>query len=296
MFEAILTGAHREKRVAILGSEGCSYAELGSRVNAAADRLAELGADAGHAVGIALPHSRAYIVALLAVRRLGAILVPMNFKAPAVERNRILADAGCRFLLAEEETSASMHPVESLDRCHCRVLEPTQARNYPPGSAIVIYTSGSTGAPKGAVLSENALSANIRAVADYLALSPGDRMVVFTPPSFAYAVNQILTHLWVGGAVLPWWGGLLNPLALLEAHASVGATGIQANPSILQVLSEIDKSLQLPSIRYVMSGGQPLTSSLARELGRLCPNARIVNMYGCTENAPRVSFKWLPLM
>src|SRR5262249_13504876 len=90
-----------------------------------------------------------------------------------------------------------------------------------------------------------------------------------------------------------WKDGLLNPLALRGALATSGATGIQANPSMFQVLLRLGDAV-LEGVRYIMVGGQPLSTGLARQLKAFCPNARLVNMYGCTENGPRISYKWLP--
>jgi acyl-coenzyme A synthetase/AMP-(fatty) acid ligase len=55
-----------------------------------------------------------------------------------------------------------------------------------------------------------------------------------------------------------------------------------------------DEPVDFKRVRYLMSGGQPLTSRLAHRLSRHFGQSRMVNMYGCTENAPRIAFAWLP--
>jgi long-chain acyl-CoA synthetase len=297
IFDAI-RGRRLSDAEALIGENVCTYRDLVAAAESFAARLSEQGAERGLALACALPHGREYVTALLGTRFAGMVFIPVNPRAPQQERDRTMADSGSAFALLADAAGPppACEPAQlSVEGESLWCMSPSLRRRYSGDDALVIYTSGSTGNPKGVLLSDTAISANVTAVADYLSLAADDRIVVFTPPSFAYAVNQVLTHLLVGGAIFPWREGLLNPLALLEAIAAAKATGLQANPSIFQALLRLgDAAPVLGDIRYVMSGGQPLATPLARQLRRLCPNARIVNMYGCTENAPRISYKWLP--
>jgi len=72
-------------------------------------------------------------------------------------------------------------------------------------------------------------------------------------------------------------------------------TGFAANPTSLRLfVSQRTSGRDLSSVRYIVSGGQPLYSRLAASVMSLFPQARITSMYGCTENGPRVSHGWLP--
>jgi acyl-CoA synthetase (AMP-forming)/AMP-acid ligase II len=46
-------------------------------------------------------------------------------------------------------------------------------------------------------------------------------------------------------------------------------------------------------VRYIMSGGQFLDGRLVMRLCERLPNTRIVNMYGASENSPRISYHWV---
>lgn len=285
-------------RPAVLGALPVTHRELQARADDFARLLSRHGVARQRAVAVALPHGLPNILAVLANWQLGAVSVPVNFRATPDERAYILANSGARHLIAP----TALRPDPSLTLLDTagevaiyRTATPAKD-HFAEGDAVVIHTSGSTNRPKGVVLTRRCLSANVAAVAASLDLTASDRCALFTPPSFAYAFSQILTHLWVGGAVLPWPLGLLDIPAMLQALDREAVTGIQANPTMFEMLLASDDLAWPPmtSVRYVMSGGQPLFSHLIRRLEARFPNARFASMYGLTENSPRVSFGWLP--
>lgn len=283
--------------LAVVGSECVSYGTLISDAEAFSSVLSGLTQSVTESLVCCLPHGRAFITALLGARFGNIIFIPVSTRVPVAERNRIIEETRSSFVLLLENAPAPDGYVPAgQPMCGHRLWHAKRGhKDFLPGDGVVIYSSGSTGSPKGIVLTDDALSANVTAVASYLSLGPADRIVSFTPPHFAYAINQLLSHLWAGGAICPWHQGIFNPTGLLEQMAAIEATGLQANPSLFAALITARMNgPPLAHIRYVMSGGQPLSSSLAIQLRRLCPNARIVNMYGCTENAPRISYFWLP--
>jgi acyl-CoA synthetase (AMP-forming)/AMP-acid ligase II len=89
--------------------------------------------------------------------------------------------------------------------------------------------------------------------------------------------------------------GLLDPFGLLEAVRSENISGLHLNPGIMQMLLNTlgDNFPSLAGLRYVLFLGQPLTRQLVSAVSVKCPNARIMNGYGCTENSPRIAMKFL---
>jgi long-chain acyl-CoA synthetase len=292
-----ILGRAKTEHPAILGPDYLTYSALLARADRIARMLGRL-TGSGRVVASCLPHGPNTAGILLAARIAGKVLVPINPKVSGAELDHIVNDCGASLIVTATGTPVLDLPGEADVELGIVAYQNTVQHQPQLSSddAIIIYTSGSTGPPKGVVHTTHSLSANVIAVAEYLAIDPSDRLATFTPPSFAYSVNQTLTHLWAGAAVLPWAKGMFEPLDLLEAHAQLGLTGIQANPSILSVLCRVgaDSGISLPAIRYVQSGGQPLSASLVNDLRMLCPEASVINMYGCTENGPRITFKKVP--
>jgi acyl-CoA synthetase (AMP-forming)/AMP-acid ligase II len=287
-------------RPAILGDRACTYGELLARAEGLAGAISKCGVQ-GATVGVAIQPSLDYVTALLAVYLAGGVLVPMNPHAAADEKSHVLADCGAKLFITTEDAARtgefpSPEGEKAWNDLRLLTLAPAKVGAPQADDYCIVYTSGSTSRPKGVVLGRNAVSANIRAIADDLRLSPDDKSIVFTPPAYTYALSQTLTHLWAGGAVLPWPHGLMYPAEILKAVSTERLTGLAANPTSMRMFLSLKQTagLDLSSVRYVKSAGQPLYSNIARGMAALFPRARIVCTYGCTENSPRIAHYWLP--
>jgi long-chain acyl-CoA synthetase len=281
-------------RPAILGRGACNHGELMVQCEELARVLHRAGVGPKTIVALCLPMSREYIIALLAVRLAGGTAVLLSPRATALEKSYVLENSKAAYVLASSRAELPMAATREWQGC--AVVGPLHKDEVELESddCLIIYTSGSTSTPKGVVLTERGVSDNVLAVADYLCLSAADRGVVFTPPQYAYAVSQVLTHIWAGAAIWPYEHGLLRPSELLVGIGEFEVTGLSANPTTFRILDAVGSS-SWPRLRYIMTGGQPLDSQLARKISAQYPTARLVNMYGCTENSPRVSYQWLPL-
>lgn len=288
------------ERLALLGEQESTYGTLLSEAEAFEKVLRVAGVEQEMLVGICLPMSAEYVIALLAVYRAGGVSVLLNPSATEHEKQYILQHSQISFLVTQGryDIVEDDPPVQEIQWKKLRLLGPfsQSESDVEPDDCLLLYTSGSTSRPKGVMLTKQSISANVRAVADYLALSACDRTIVFTPPAYAYAVSQVLTHLWSGGALLPWPSGLRSSVRVLQAIQEHQLTGIAANPTTFSLFHtlRLAHSISGEYVRYVMIGGQPLDHRVVSQIVTRFPSARIVNMYGCTENAPRIAFLWLP--
>ncbi len=165
-----------------------TYAELSSEVNRMANGLRSLGLGKGDAIGILMPMNADIVVALLAIAKIGGIILPLfsGFGAGAVVSR--LADAKAKALftadgfsrrgkviplkpIADEAaaqlpslqhmiiaryTGAEMHMVPGRDHDWHNLVskQPDNAATAiteAEDPLMVIYTSGTTGKPKGAL-------------------------------------------------------------------------------------------------------------------------------------------------
>jgi acyl-CoA synthetase (AMP-forming)/AMP-acid ligase II len=300
IYQEILGRTDDGERPAILGRDPTSYGELRRRVDRLVRRLSDAGAGPGVRIGLALDPGIGYLVSLLGIRAAGATAVLFGTSWTPFEQRRCFLQAQPTWMLtgaepAVGETAEAVVACEEADgRLYSFRYSPVPVAS-DPDDAIIIYTSGTTGAPKGVVLSESAISANVRAVAAYLELSKSDSTAVFTPTCYAYAVSQFLTHALAGAGIFPVPSYLRLPMVVPQACSIHRLTGLAANPTSLRIVLGLDipPEWDLRSVRYVMSGGQFLDRRLVRRLGERFPNTRIVNMYGASENSPRISYHWV---
>lgn len=216
------------------------------------------------------------------------------------ERERALKHSGMRFVVADTPQLTQTIPArsENIEGLNCILLEYAEyGDSIEPeaGDAVIIYTSGTTGDPKGVVLTEASISANVAAVAEYLGLGSEDSTPIFTPSCYAYSLSQNLVQAWTGSAMVPVPSGLRFPLDILQAVSVYRLTGISATPTAVRMLCDvgIGTNLDLTSVRFVMCGGQFLDHPLVHLIKSLFRRAEVVNMYGCTENSPRISYHYI---
>jgi len=301
IFEEILGRTDGLERPFILGDQPASYGDLVSLAERVATVLREAGCQEGDRVGVCLDQGLSYVASLLGVWRAGGVSVLMTPDWTDTEKDRVLGHAGVAFALADVPFLGSAEPLATrevsgsdavlLTFPRPGALGDTALDRPAPGDAVLIYTSGTTGTPKGVMLPADSVSANVRAVATYLELGADDASPVFTPPCYAYSLSLNLTHAAAGAAIHPVASGLMFPIEIAQAVSQHRMTGIAATPTAFRMLCQVDADgLDLSSVRYVMTGGQFLDLSLVGAMTEFFPKSRVVNMYGCSENAPRIAY------
>jgi fatty-acyl-CoA synthase/benzoate-CoA ligase/fatty acid CoA ligase FadD22 len=156
-----------------------SRGELATRVGAVASGLAQRGVRRGTRVALALPDSPSWVVAFLALARLGAVVA---FASPTLPETRLrdaVMRAGPDLLLSDDDQIAREVPLiepEVID--HLIDLRGTDSGPAPTRAADPCYlllTSGSTGPPKWAIHSHGDIAACLGTPGRHvLALRPTD--------------------------------------------------------------------------------------------------------------------------
>ena len=148
----------------LVGEVAWTFAELDARVAAAAATLAALEVGAGQRVALLARNGAAFVVAVHALGRLGAVLVPLNTRLATGELAWQLGDCGVTLLLhdAEHADAAAaaaagspgcrLHELGSPDSAGAGAAVPLRERIALDAVQSIVYTSGTTGRPKGALL------------------------------------------------------------------------------------------------------------------------------------------------
>ena len=92
------------------GGRIVTYAELDRLVDAAAAHLRAAGLVAGDVAGVMLPDSAEHLVLLLALARLGAVMVAIDGFLPPPERRQAAVAAGVRAVIAMPTPRRSATP------------------------------------------------------------------------------------------------------------------------------------------------------------------------------------------
>ncbi|MFC4783126.1 class I adenylate-forming enzyme family protein [Nocardioides sp. MAHUQ-72] len=225
------------------GGRSLTWEALDDEVDRVAGGLGEAGIVAGYRVMLVLGNRLEFVTAYLGVLRAQVVAVPVNPRATSGELARMLADSGCRMVIAEPETVGAVREavalvqralageVEDVDpELVARAVVPRLVlvggdpqpgeksfdelrsgtrRQLPPLQdpeklAALLYTSGTSGRPRAAMLTHRALLANIEQVARVQPpMIHGDDVVLGVLPLF---------HVYGLNAVL---GGVLRHRAKL---------------------------------------------------------------------------------
>ncbi|MFF2078108.1 amino acid adenylation domain-containing protein [Kitasatospora sp. NPDC058162] len=264
-----------------------SYRELHQRAEELAVRLSAAGAGPERVVAIALDRSVDLVVAALAVLRTGAAYLPLDPDYPVERLHYMLADAApvvtlthrrVRELLPGGGALWVLDDPDGVPAVAAGCATPREPDGDHP--AYVIYTSGSTGRPKGVVVPHAALVNLVRDMAARCAVTPADRLLAVTTFGFDIANLELFVPLATGAELLlADRETVRDPAALAEAVTGLGATVLQATPSLWQSLAA-EHAPRLAGLRALV-GGEALPEPLARVLTAHC--ASVTNVYGPTE-------------
>ncbi|HEX8579578.1 MAG TPA: AMP-binding protein [Allosphingosinicella sp.] len=273
-----------------------TYAELNRRAGQAAALLVAEGVSEGDRVGTLCRNRVEFFELLFACARLGAILVPLNWRMPAGELDRMVADCTPSLLFYGTEDEACVAalaappPAVALDgdyQARVAAAPPLAGRETWPSAGIwyLLYTSGTTGAAKGVVYTFGMAVANLVNIGSAIRLVASDTTANFLPLFHTAGINlHTLPTLLTGGRVVVLPG--FDPdavVALLEARR---LDTFFAVPTVYQALVEHPRFAAAPlgHVRHWGCGGAPLPDALAarcRDIG-----IRVCHGMGMTETGP----------
>ncbi|EJN13397.1 acyl-CoA synthetase (AMP-forming)/AMP-acid ligase II [Bradyrhizobium sp. YR681] len=283
-----------------------NYATLATRIERTATALKrELGVGRGDRVAILSLNRPDYLVLLYACARLGAMLVPLNWRLAVAEQLFILTDAGAKVLVLEQAfegvlpelaQTAPGTAVVGLDFSPTRgttfgdLLARAEGDGRNPHTdlscpLLIVYTSGTTGRPKGAVLRQEALFWN-GVMSQHMHNMTSDDHVLTVLPFFHVGGLNIQTTpaLQLGATVTI--HARFTPDTALAAIEHERPTLTVMVPAIIQAVSEHPDwaTADLSSLKAVATGSTIVPPHLIdRFVARGVP---VLQVYGSTETCP----------
>jgi fatty-acyl-CoA synthase len=283
-----------------------SYAAFAARIEQAARALkSELGVTRGDRVAILSLNRPDYLVLLYACARLGAILVPLNWRLAAAEQLFILSDAAAKVLVLEQAYAAILPELEkSLPKTSVIGLDFMPPRgeafdalltrgrgdgrnrqtdlSFP---LLIVYTSGTTGRPKGAVLRQEALLWNGVMSQHMHGLTSEDHVLTVLPFFHVGGLNiQTTPALQHGAAVTV--HSRFTPDATLACFERERPTLTVLVPATIQAVTDHRAwdTTDLSSLKAVSTGSAIVPPHLIeRFVARRVP---VLQVYGSTETCP----------
>lgn len=305
----IAAAGHHPDRLAVVdGQVRWSFAELDAAAESIARGLARVGLEPLGWIALLAGETALTVAAIHAIRRSGAVLVPLNRRAAAAELAAQLDDAAIPLLMhdgttAELAATAAARPPGGLrllaidellsspplpahpapGRTMPRAADPAELD--PAAPATLVFTSGTTGRPKAAILSHAAHAASAAAWAAFLRPAPTDRWLACLPFHHVAGLGMIdRAARWGVPLVVH---GRFDPIAVVAAIEGDAISHLSLVGSMLGGLLEAHAGRPVPpSLRAVLLGGERTPPELVRAAA--LAGLPVVPTYGLTETASGV--------
>ena len=310
MFRATVARSPQAEAV-VDGTTRLTYAALDTRVERVASALAARGAKAGDRVALILDNRFEAVVSLLAIVRLGSIVVPIGTRLRKPEIAYILADAEPVALIYEARLAAELpeggfpaadmrFSVGENANAQARPGGPRRAlfadlaeSSAPPAPVVeiveenlfgILYTSGTTGRPKGATLTHFGAVHSCLHWVEVLHLGQGETTVLCIPWTHVSGLcGVLLPFLHVGGRLVLM--AAFDKRTFLETASAERTTHALLVPAMygLCLLDPELPSFDLSSWRLGIFGGAPMPEPTIRRFAQAVPHLVLCNAYGATE-------------
>ncbi len=264
-----------------------SYRALAARIAFLAGVLAARGIVAGDRVALLATNHPDYLALLFACARLGAILVPLNWRLAPAEHGQIFSDAEPKLAIGERAFAANLQGQATLwlDELDAQQSGPVDRAGTPDHPVLLVYTSGTTGRAKGAVLTQDALAWNAVNSQHMHDMTAADRILTFLPMFHVGGLNiQSLPALALGAEIVLM--RRFEPGEALAAIATSRPTLSLVVPAVMMaMIAHPDwASTDMSSLRMLGAGSSIVPVKLIRAFhARGIPVAQV---YGATETAP----------
>lgn len=279
-----------------LTKQNWSYQEINQRSINLGHYLLKQGISKGDRVALLSPNHISYFDLLFACMKIGAVLVPLNWRLSPEELEQIMDDCTPKMLFYHDSFSelstqifhskkvnVSIPEYESLISVR---LHPIPIVSMPVTDPLVImYTGGTTGKAKGVVLSHRSIFANAANTVLSWNLTSNDVTPTFLPMFHTGGLNSLtLPVLQIGGKVVII--DKFEPNQAIDVLNDEGCTVCLMVPTMYQSiipLEEFQKNT-FPSMHTFISGGAPCPHTVYESFDR--KGLAFKEGYGLTEAGP----------
>ncbi len=282
-----------------------SFAELNLRANRVANACLKAGVKPGDRVAFLLMNGVEFVEAYLGLAKLGAAVVPLNWRLTPPELEFIISDSGASWLIFDDEFVTSAEILSSAGKTGVKEwvhVSPSGtapfARGYaelvagaselepPIGAAgedmlYIMYTSGTTGLPKGVVHSHRTSLWAVLTMSPVLDLRLRDRYISLLPMFHVGALTPIMMNCYNGvtSVVLRSFDPQLTWKLIEDESITIGL----AVPAMLNFMMQVPNfaSYDTSKLRWILSGAAPVPVALIEAYA--ARGIEIHQVYGLTE-------------
>ncbi len=310
-FLTIASAICPERDCVIFENSRYSYGEVAERVNRLANALLDMGVQKGDRVAILQVNCNQFVEVYFATAKIGAIFVPLNFRAKQDELTHMLNNSESKVVFVGDrylDTVKSMQPeltsspqIVSLDSKVEGVASYDELlANASPDEpfvevgdddvTILMYTAGTTGLPKGVPLRHNAFVSY--ALQNVTPIDPEIQETnILTVPLYHVAGIQAMLAAVYGGRTIAMMrqfetGEWLDTVERERANRAMLV------PTMLKWVVEHPDfhKKDLSSLKVITYGAASMPYEVIKRAIELMPDVMFINAFGQTETASTITF------
>ncbi len=272
-----------------------TYKELLSYSNQIAKFLQLYRTKTKEHVGLYFNNNADFVASFFGVLMAECIPVPIPYNSKDQEIHHICKMGDISFCLANEPVPSSIQVlnIASIDDVDLPHDEPEcMDERSETGMALLFPTSGSTGNPKLVMLSNENVVTNAAAHSEALSLTAEDRFMLTMPIYFSSSITTQLLSCLITRTPLILFNNPFIPKKVLKVVTEREITCLALVPTTLMLLThslEKQRNQTIGTVKTIVVSGSPLHKELYERAQFYFPHAKILQTYGLSEAAPRVS-------
>jgi acyl-coenzyme A synthetase/AMP-(fatty) acid ligase len=276
-----------------LGADGSRreihFGEVADRSARLAGALAERGVGRGDVVMIVAGNGPAWVYAMVACFRLGAVALPATEQLrPADLRTRMEAVAP-RIVVADERDRATVEEagfdgqvIPIADERLFRGPPAPPAALAPDDPALVIFTSGTTGEPRPIRHGQRYLAGQAVQAEHWYGARPGELCWCTAATGWSKSVRNSFVAPWLRGAAALLHDARFDPAERMEVADREAVAVLCMAPTEYRAIAKRRELRPLPALRHAVAAGEPLDREVIGTFAE-ATGVEIHDGYGQTE-------------
>ena len=299
-----------ERAAIVFEGNRYTFGQLNERTNQLANALKNLGVQKGDRVAMLQVNCNQHVEVYFAVAKLGAIYVPLNFRAKGDELTYMLNSSeantlfvGGRYLDLVRSIKPNVPSVKNYisveskqddmlyyeDIISSAAADDVITEIEDEDTTMLVYTAGTTGFPKGVMLSHSSFGVYVLEN-----VTPPDPEIeeknILTVPLYHVAGLQAVMAAIYGGRTLV-MERQFEPVEWMGLVAGEKVNRAMMVPTMLKQLidhPEFSKN-DLSSLRVITYGAAPMPLEVIKKALEVFPGVNFINAFGQTETASTIT-------
>ncbi|MFC1999881.1 class I adenylate-forming enzyme family protein [Chloroflexota bacterium] len=287
-----------------------TFAQVNERSNRLADSLTNLGVKKGDMVAILQVNCNQFLETYYAVAKLGAVLVPLNFRAKDDELTYMLNNCGAVALFIGDRYVPmvnNMRPNLTSMKHYISIDGEAEGMHYyediissaspddlfpdidDDDVTLLMYTAGTTGKPKGVPMTHNSYGIYVLDNVDPASPDVEEKNILTVPLYHVAGFQALLAAVYGGRTVV-----MMRQFEVDQWMDTVQKEKVNRAMLVPTMLKRVIDhpsfdDYDLSTLRVITYGAAPMPFEVIKKAIEMMPDVRFINAFGQTETSSTIT-------